>query len=128
MSTFAAKLVHKWCDGNRPSTADPNDYSSFDDVLIIQNFQFFFFIALRESRGTTDVMHMIKEQLIDTLFSEEKRDAMYKIVLQIIGTELCLVVRDGLDEWVAPGGSNLVETSMAGFPNDKCTVLTTSRP
>ncbi|KAH3798598.1 uncharacterized protein LOC127837667 [Dreissena polymorpha] len=127
-STFAAKLVHNWCDGNRPSTAAPNDNSSFDDLLIIQNFQFMFFIALRESRGSTDVTHMIKKQLIDTLYSEEKRDAMYKLVLQIIETELCLVVRDGLDEWVAPDGSSLVEPSMAGFPNDKCVVLTTSRP
>ncbi|KAH3710718.1 hypothetical protein DPMN_070211 [Dreissena polymorpha] len=87
-----------------------------------------FFIALRESRGSTDVTHMIKKQLIDTLYSEEKRDEMYKLLLQIIETEVCLVVRDGLDEWVAPYGSNLAEPSMAGFPNDKCTVLTTSRP
>ncbi|KAH3710641.1 hypothetical protein DPMN_070130 [Dreissena polymorpha] len=127
-STFAAKLVHNWCDGNRPSTAAPNDHSSFDDLLIIQNFQFMFFIALRESRGSTDVTHMIKKQLIDTLYSDEKREAMYKLVLKIIDTELCLVVRDGLDEWMAPDGSNLLEPSMAGFPNDKCTVLTTSRP
>ncbi|KAH3729437.1 hypothetical protein DPMN_055408 [Dreissena polymorpha] len=43
-------------------------------------------------------------------------------------TELCLVVRDGLDEWMAPDGSDLVEPSMVGFPKDKRTVLTTSRP
>ncbi|KAH3799053.1 hypothetical protein DPMN_152656 [Dreissena polymorpha] len=127
-STFAAKLVHVWCDGNRPSTAAPNVNESFDDVLIIQKFQFVFYIALRESRGTKDVMNMVKKQLIDTLYSEEKRDAMYKLLLQIIETEVCLVVRDGLDEWVAPDGSNLAEPSMAGFLSDKCTVLTTSRP
>ncbi|XP_052224172.1 uncharacterized protein LOC127839825 [Dreissena polymorpha] len=73
-------------------------------------------------------MNMVKKQLIDTLYSEEKRDAMYKLLLQIIETEVCLVVRDGLDEWVAPDGSNLAEPSMAGFLSDKCTVLTTSRP
>ncbi|KAH3798868.1 hypothetical protein DPMN_152471 [Dreissena polymorpha] len=127
-STFAAKLVHVWCDGYRPSTAAPNVNESFDDVLIIQKFQFVFYIALRESRGTKDLTHMVKKQLIDTLYSDEKRDAMYKLLLQIIETEVCLVVRDGLDEWVAPDGSNLAEPSMAGFPNDKCTVLTTSRP
>ncbi|KAH3844096.1 hypothetical protein DPMN_086347 [Dreissena polymorpha] len=43
-------------------------------------------------------------------------------------TELCLVVRDGLDEWVAPDGCNLAEPSMTGFQKDKCTVLTTARP
>ncbi|KAH3797110.1 hypothetical protein DPMN_150685 [Dreissena polymorpha] len=62
------------------------------------------------------------------MYSGQKRDALYKLLHQIIETEFCLVVRDGLDEWVAPDGSNMAEPSMAGFPNDKCTVLTTSRP
>ncbi|KAH3710779.1 hypothetical protein DPMN_070274 [Dreissena polymorpha] len=127
-STFAAKLVHDWCNENRPSTAAPNKNASFDDVLIIQNFQFIFFLSLGESRGQTEVTHMIKQQIIDTMYSDEKRDVMYTLLLRIIETEICLVIRDGLDEWVAPDGSNLAEPSMAGFPKDKCAVLTTSRP
>ncbi|KAH3710906.1 hypothetical protein DPMN_070404 [Dreissena polymorpha] len=127
-STFAAKLVHDWCDENRPSTAAPNKNASFDDVLIIQNFQFIFFLSLGESRGQTEVTHMIKQQIIDTMYSDEKRDVMYTLLLRIIETEICLVICDGLDEWVAPDGSNLAEPSMAGFPKDKCAVLTTSRP
>ncbi|KAH3873607.1 hypothetical protein DPMN_036845 [Dreissena polymorpha] len=127
-STFAAKLVHDWCDENRPSTAAPNKNASFDDVLVIQNFPFILFLSLGESRGQTEVTHMIKKQIIDTMYSEEKRDVMYTLLLKIIETEICLVIRDGLDEWVAPDGSNLAEPSMAGFPKDKCAVLTTSRP
>ncbi|XP_052267291.1 uncharacterized protein LOC127869057 isoform X2 [Dreissena polymorpha] len=127
-STFAAKLVHDWCDENQPSTAVPNKNASFDDVLIIQNFPFIFFLSLGESRGQTEVTHMIKKQIIDTMYSEEKRDVMYTLLLKIIETEICLVIRDGLDEWVAPDGSNLAEPSMAGFSKDKCVVLTTSRP
>ncbi|XP_052219435.1 uncharacterized protein LOC127836851 isoform X2 [Dreissena polymorpha] len=127
-STFAAKLVYDWCDENRPSTAAPNKNASFDDVLIIQKFQFIFFLWLGESRGQTEVTHMIKKQIIDTMYSEEKRDVMYTLLLKIIETEICLVIRDGLDEWVAPNGSNLAKPSMAGFPKDKCAVLTTSRP
>ncbi|KAH3799181.1 hypothetical protein DPMN_152787 [Dreissena polymorpha] len=127
-STFAAKLVHDWSDGNQPSSAAPSKNSMFDDVLAIRKFKFIFFVSLRDSRGHTDVMHMIKKQLIDTMYSEQKRDVMYMLLYQIIETEMCLVVRDGLDEWMAPDGSNLAEPSMAGFPNDKCAVLTTSRP
>ncbi|XP_052221617.1 uncharacterized protein LOC127838087 isoform X1 [Dreissena polymorpha] len=127
-STFAAKLVHDWCDENRPSTAAPNKNASFGDVLIIQNFQFIFFLSLGESRGQTEVTHMIKKQIIDTIYSDEKRQVMYTLLLKIIETEICLVIRDGLDEWVAPDGSNLAEPSIAGFPKDKCAVLTTSRP
>ncbi|XP_052250621.1 uncharacterized protein LOC127857915 isoform X2 [Dreissena polymorpha] len=127
-STFAAKLVHDWCDENRPTTAAPNKNASFDDVLIIQNFLFIFFLSLGESRGQTELTHMIKKQIIDTMYSDEKRDVIYTLLLKIIETEICLVIRDGLDEWVAPDGSNLAEPSMAGFLKDKCAVLTTSRP
>ncbi|KAH3717241.1 hypothetical protein DPMN_060023 [Dreissena polymorpha] len=108
--------------------AAPNKNTSFDDVFIIQNFRFIFFLSLGESRGQTEVTHMIKKQLIDTMYSDEKRDVMYTLLLKIIETEICLVIRDGLDEWVAPDGSNLAEPSMSGFPKDKCAVLTTSRP
>ncbi|KAH3799222.1 hypothetical protein DPMN_152828 [Dreissena polymorpha] len=62
------------------------------------------------------------------MYSEQKSNVMYMLLYQIIETESCLVVRDGLDEWMAPDGSNLAEPSMAGFPNDNCAVLTTSRP
>ncbi|KAH3811700.1 hypothetical protein DPMN_140115 [Dreissena polymorpha] len=147
-STFAVKLVYDWCNENQPlstptenptfeyslilpnenqlSSAAPENIQAFSDCSTLQKFKFVFFITLRDSRDQTDVTQMIKKQLIDSMFSEDERADVYTLLLQIIKTELCLVVREGLDEWVSP--SNLAKPSMAGFQKDTCTVLTTSRP
>ncbi|KAH3788663.1 hypothetical protein DPMN_166810 [Dreissena polymorpha] len=71
---------------------------------------------------------MIKKQLIDRTFSEDERADVYKLFVKIMNTEICLVLREGLDEWVSHDGSNLAEPYMAGFQNETCTILTTSRP
>ncbi|KAH3791065.1 uncharacterized protein LOC127841973 isoform X1 [Dreissena polymorpha] len=127
-STFSAKLVHDWSHGIQLTSATPSKITAFDDVSTIQKFKFLFFVALRDSKDQADVTQMIKKQLIDTTYSEDERADVYKLFVQIMNTEICFVIREGLDEWVSPDGRNLAEPSMAGFQNDKCTVLTTSRP
>ncbi|KAH3813850.1 hypothetical protein DPMN_142320 [Dreissena polymorpha] len=127
-STFAVKLVHDWCNDYQPSSAAPIEKSAFGDGLTLQKFKLLFFISLRDSRGQTDVTQMIKKQLIDKMFSEDERADVYKLFVKIMKTEICLVVREGLDEWTPPDGSNVAEPSMAGFQKDTCTILTTSRP
>ncbi|KAH3811761.1 hypothetical protein DPMN_140176, partial [Dreissena polymorpha] len=127
-STFAVKLVHDWCNEHQPSSTASIKSTAFEDKLTIQKFKLLFFIALRDSRKQTDVTQMIKKQLIDQIFSEDERADVYKLFVHIMKSEICLVVREGLDEWTSPDGSNLAEPSMAGFSKDKCTVLTTSRP
>ncbi|KAH3786753.1 hypothetical protein DPMN_164862 [Dreissena polymorpha] len=103
-STFSSKLVHDWSHINQVSSASPSssDTTEFDDVLPIQQFQFLFFITLRRSRGEADVTQMIKKQLIDTLFSEDELADVYKLFVQIINTEICLAIREGIDEWMPP--------------------------
>ncbi|KAH3789494.1 hypothetical protein DPMN_167675 [Dreissena polymorpha] len=120
-STFSAKLVHDWSHINQVSSEFPSssDITGFYDVLKIQQFKFLFFVTLRDSRGQTDVSQMIKKQLIDTIFSEDERIEVYKMFVRIMQVEICLVVREGLDEWVPPESSNLAEPSMAGFQMDK---------
>ncbi|XP_052227668.1 uncharacterized protein LOC127842275 isoform X2 [Dreissena polymorpha] len=127
-STFSAKLVHDWSHGIQLSSATSSETTAFNDVSTLQKFKFLFFITLRDSRGQTDVTEMIKKQLIDTTFSVDERANVYKCFVQIINTETCLVIREGLDEWLSPDGSNLAEPYMAGFRNETCTILTTSRP
>ncbi|KAH3811732.1 hypothetical protein DPMN_140147 [Dreissena polymorpha] len=127
-STFAVKLVHDWCKQNQTASAAPIENAAFGDLLTIHKFKLLFFITLRNSREKTDVAEMIKEQLINEMFLEAKRADVYTLLDKIIETEICLVVREGLDEWVSPGSKDLPEPSMAGFPKETCTVLTTSRP
>ncbi|KAH3813085.1 hypothetical protein DPMN_141535 [Dreissena polymorpha] len=127
-STFAVKLVHDWCNENQPPSTGSIKNPAFEDKLTIQKFKLLFFITLRDARDQTDVTQMIKKQLIDKMFSEDERADMYNLFVQIMKTEICLVVREGLDEWTSPSGNDVADPSLAGFPKDTCTVLTTSRP
>ncbi|KAH3868624.1 uncharacterized protein LOC127867830 [Dreissena polymorpha] len=127
-STFSAMLVHDWSHGNEVSSAYHSETTAFDDVLTIQKFKFLFLITLRDARRQTDVTEMIKKQLIDTTFSEDERADVYRRFVQIMNTEICLVIREGLDEWIPPDGSKLTEPSMAEIQTNICTILTTSRP
>ncbi|KAH3786716.1 hypothetical protein DPMN_164825 [Dreissena polymorpha] len=127
-TTFSAKLVRDWCHGYQVSSTTPCVTTAFNDVSTIQKFKFLFFITSRDSKGQTDVTQMIKKQLIDKTFSEDERAFVYKLFVKIINSEICLVLRDGLDERVSPDSINLAESPIAGYQNDTCTILTISRP
>ncbi|XP_052221835.1 uncharacterized protein LOC127838251 isoform X2 [Dreissena polymorpha] len=123
-STFASMLVNEWCNIQLPSTESTKEKTLFVDFKTLQKFKFLFFISLRDSRHHTDVVQMIKTQLIDKICTEDKREEAKKLCLQIMKNDVCLVIQDGLDEW--PGDEAL--PSMAGIPKENCIVLTTSRP
>ncbi|KAH3811737.1 hypothetical protein DPMN_140152 [Dreissena polymorpha] len=128
-TTFAVMLVHDWCNEIQPlstpsenptfeyrlslpnknqlSSAAPTHVEAFSDRSTVKKFKFLFFITLRDSMNHTDVTQIIKKQYIDNMFSKDERVYVNKLFLQIIQTESCLVVREGLDEWVSPSGSNL---------------------
>ncbi|KAH3893149.1 hypothetical protein DPMN_017293 [Dreissena polymorpha] len=57
----------------------------------------------------------LSSQLIDTTFSVDERADVYKLFVKIINSEIILVLREVLDEWVSPDGINLAEPCMAGF-------------
>ncbi|XP_052270121.1 uncharacterized protein LOC127871354 isoform X2 [Dreissena polymorpha] len=123
-STFAFKLVNEWCNIHLPSTESTKETTVFVDVETLKKFKFLFFISLRDSRHQKDVMQMIKTQLIDNICTEDEREEVKKLCLQIIKNDICLVIQDGLDEW--PSDESL--PSMTGIPKDNCIMLTTSRP
>ncbi|XP_052214954.1 uncharacterized protein LOC127833629 isoform X10 [Dreissena polymorpha] len=125
-STFAAKLVHDWC--NKPLMTAPDENTAFDDLMTIEKFKFIFFISLRDVIGQKDIRQMIRAQLVDRMYSEDDLNDVHKLLKKIIETEQCLVVQDGLDEWIAPDGCNLPEPSLTGLQQDTVTVLTTARP
>ncbi|KAH3691093.1 hypothetical protein DPMN_191768 [Dreissena polymorpha] len=112
-SPFSVKLFHDWCNENQPSLTSSTNNPAFEDWLTIQKLKLLIFISLRDSMEQTDVTEMIKKQLIDKLFSEDERADVYKLLLQIRNIESCLVVREGLDEWVSYINSYLAEPSMA---------------
>ncbi|KAH3897481.1 uncharacterized protein LOC127864605 [Dreissena polymorpha] len=125
-STFAAKLVLDWCNEDRSFSTNP-EMGAFDDLETLRQFNVLFFIALRNSGDQTDVTEMIKSQIIDMNYAKDERENAYKLLLDVIQHELCLVVEEGIDEWVDPD-NKLVLPSMAGFPKERSIILYTTRP
>ncbi|KAH3875450.1 hypothetical protein DPMN_038716 [Dreissena polymorpha] len=69
---------------------------------------------------------MIKEQIIDMLYSDIDRDKAYILLQRIMKKKICLVIQDGLDEWRDTKGK-LILPLMVECHN-KCTLLITTRP
>ncbi|XP_052218328.1 uncharacterized protein LOC127835949 [Dreissena polymorpha] len=123
-TTFLAKLVLDWCDS---CSKDPEPSSKFIDVETLQNFRFLFHIKLRDSVGQSKVVDMIKTQIIDEIyFNEKKQREAYDLLGNIMEREECLVTMDGLNEWTDHAKENPIPKLYS--LSKQCVVLTTSRP
>ncbi|XP_052275871.1 uncharacterized protein LOC127875092 isoform X2 [Dreissena polymorpha] len=122
-STFASKLVLDWCNlGEALSSLS----KTFVDASMLQEFKLVLFVTLRDSACERDVTKMIKEQIIDLVYSDTNRHDAYEMLSKIMQKEICLVVQDGLDEWKDPQGK-LAQPIMVSCYN-QCAILTTTRP
>ncbi|KAH3853866.1 uncharacterized protein LOC127875418 [Dreissena polymorpha] len=125
-STFAAKLVLDWCS-ELPQSKDPYEQDAeFDDVTSLHEFKFVFHIALRNSIDQREIETMIKDQIIDMIYAKEDRSDACKLVQQIFEKEKCLLVQDGLDDWVDSKGK-VAQPIMIPHGN-QCTIFITTRP
>ncbi|KAH3819524.1 hypothetical protein DPMN_121262 [Dreissena polymorpha] len=123
-TTFLAKLVLNWCDSD---STDPEPSSKFSDVETLQNFRFLFHIKLRDSIGQSKVVNMIKTQIIDEIyFNEKQQREAYDLLGSILERETCLVTMDGLNEWTDHTQENPIPKLYS--LSKQCVVLTTSRP
>ncbi|KAH3881074.1 uncharacterized protein LOC127879054 [Dreissena polymorpha] len=121
-STFAARLILDWC--GQPSRVYPEQFSDLETLNV---FKFVFYIELRECMHQREVLKMIQEQIVDLLYhTGEDRNNVQRLVQNIIETEVCCVLQDGLDEWADPEGRLAVP--LLSTIGNECTVLTTSRP
>ncbi|KAH3715102.1 hypothetical protein DPMN_057808 [Dreissena polymorpha] len=123
-TTFLAKLVLDWCDSD---SKDPEPSCKFSDVETLQNFRFLFHIKLRDSVGQSKVVDMIKTQIIDEFyFNEKQQREAYDLLESILERETCLVTMDGLNEWTDHTKENPIPKLYS--LSKQCVVLTTSRP
>ncbi|KAH3718520.1 uncharacterized protein LOC127856012 [Dreissena polymorpha] len=124
-TTFSSKLLLDWCAANASESASSDVF--FDDATTLQKYKFIFYITLRDSVSLCDVAIMIKEQLIDKMYAfEEDRKKTYTLLNRIMKDETCLLVLDGLDEWLDPKGTNPLPTIATCYR--KCSLLITTRP
>ncbi|KAH3770997.1 hypothetical protein DPMN_172297, partial [Dreissena polymorpha] len=103
-----------------------NSSNIFADVDALQDYIFVFYITLRNSVKRFDVYTMIKEQIIDSIYSEDDREKAYRLVNEIMKRERCLVLLDGLDEWAGSGDHHNLPTLVSVY--NQCVTLITTRP
>ncbi|KAH3824868.1 hypothetical protein DPMN_126722 [Dreissena polymorpha] len=135
-STFLAKLVMDWCriklekqlKTKIAHTETQTNYAFFfKDYWSLHRYNFVFHITLRNSVTEISIYNMIKEQIIDSIYSsEEDRKKAYTLLNEIMKRELCLILLDGLDEWTGPGGGNNLPKLVTS--HRQCVILITTRP
>ena len=121
-TTFCQHLVDVW--------SNPSSRRQFDDVDIIKQFQFLFYISCRFATNNEDVVSMIEKQLFDDE-NRELRDIACSVLRH--NAEGCLILMDGFDELQrsaqAKTGKHGDITGMPSLRNiQNCTLITTSRP
>ncbi|KAH3771093.1 hypothetical protein DPMN_172395 [Dreissena polymorpha] len=103
-----------------------NSSNIFADVDALQDYIFVFYITLRNLVKRFEVHTMIKEQIIDSIYSEDDREKAYRLVNEIMKRERCLVLLDGLDEWTGSGDHHNLPTLVSVY--NQCVMLITTRP
>ena len=119
-TTFCKHLADIWCN--------PTSKRQFDDVDVLQQFQFLFYVSFRFAEKHETVLEMIQNQLFD----DEEMQAIACHVLKH-NSDSCLILMDGFDEYQR---QTLAKTGkrgdITGFPSLKsvqdCILLVTSRP
>ena len=123
-TTFLTKLALDWCDA--VSVHNPDYKATFSDVDTLKEFRFLFQISLRDAVDQREVIEMIKTQIIDMIYTGDKREDTVKLLQQILERETCIITMDGLNEWV--DRLNKCITPLMPQCFTKCVSVITTRP
>ena len=119
-TTFLKHFTDVWCG----STSS----SQFPDYDFLKQFDYLFYVSCRFASEEETILDMIRKQL----FGDDDKITVAKYVLQH-HPDLCLVLVDGLDEWVASPSTDTGRMGdVVGLPGlegvENCAILMTSRP
>ncbi|XP_052759818.1 uncharacterized protein LOC128202750 isoform X1 [Mya arenaria] len=120
-SSLCKKIVHDWCKLKK----DENKTTKNNNML--SQFGFLFYIRLREAADQCKIKDMLVQCLIEHIHSDDKEKK--ELLAEILKSECCLLLLDGLDEWTHCSKCKRderiphVETSWMN-----CTTLITTRP
>ncbi|XP_060557885.1 uncharacterized protein LOC132718254 [Ruditapes philippinarum] len=126
-TAFSKYLANVWCQAHYPDK-DMNTYLLKDDIGCMQEFNFLFLVLLRDADDLCSIDDLIFEKIVSNLGLEQKFPE--DVLLRILKNEKCLVILDGLDEWIHPEKKCYRSPRSIPHRNDreKCTILTTTRP
>lgn len=98
-STYCLKLTLDWCkyiaEQQSQRTGEIKSIAGID-------FDFLFLVSLRDTSDLCDVKQMITNAIISQMSDMQERLRDDILLSQILDTERCLIILDGLDEWSHP--------------------------
>ncbi|XP_052793844.1 uncharacterized protein LOC128227382 [Mya arenaria] len=119
-SSLCKKIVDDWCKLKEDGKGETKEDS------LLSQFAFLFYIRLREVEDRCNIKDMILQCLIEQINSDYKESK--ELLAEILKSEYCLLLLDGLDEW--KHGSckrdERIPHAETGWMN--CTTLITTRP
>ncbi|XP_060565239.1 uncharacterized protein LOC132724402 [Ruditapes philippinarum] len=130
-TAFSKYLANVWCQAHCPDE-DMIKFFFKDDIDCMREFDFLFLVLLRDADNLCCIDDLIFQKIVSRLGLEET--ISIDVLLKILENEKCLVILDGLDEWTHPDKEcNKLPRLIPHRPSflddqEKCTVLTTSRP
>ena len=118
-TTFCKHLTDTWLGSMS---------SQFCDTEVLKHFVYLFYVSCRFAKEKETILNMIKYQL----FGDDDKMTVARYVLQH-HPDLCLIVVDGLDEWVASPSTDTGRMGdIVGLPGlegvEDCFILMTTRP
>ena len=133
-SSFSQNISLIWSEEAREDETQVHSRDShFTDVDIVRQFEFVFHVTLRDSRHSCNYVEMIRDQLLHRLYKSQDIETACALVEEVLETSACLIVADGLDEWVHPIGPCKCTSKERGITplihqRNRATVVLTSRP
>ncbi|XP_052787363.1 uncharacterized protein LOC128222418 [Mya arenaria] len=122
-SSLCKKIVHDWCEIKQRLEGQSTD----EWCKMLSQFEFVFYVILREAKNECNITNMILKYIIARSKLEQESE---KILLEdILETNTCLLLLDGLDEWQHPEKCTLSEkTPHVDTSWKKCILCITTRP
>ncbi|XP_045161442.2 uncharacterized protein LOC123526377 [Mercenaria mercenaria] len=124
-TSFAKRLIMSWCQAHDTLKTDRHFYNNIE-ISVMAKFDFLFFIPLKEYR---EMEHNVDRMIYRQLDTCLRRPFPYSFVTYVLNNKKCLIILDGIDEWIPPSISNFKHTF--DIPHSKfretCSVLATTR-
>ncbi|XP_060555911.1 uncharacterized protein LOC132716620 [Ruditapes philippinarum] len=92
-TAFSKRLVMTWCQAHQPDSKESNE-----DINTMSNFSFLFLVSLRNAEDECNIDGMIEKQILNSMCKPSTYTRTF--LEEILSKEKCLVILDGLDEWM----------------------------
>lgn len=101
-SVLAQHMCLTWCQARRPRLTEPILFiKEENDLSALEDFDFLFFVDLKNAKDDCDLHEIITKQIINELsyaYIYSKNDFLHKVLSE----DKCIIIVDSLDKWSHP--------------------------